>query len=261
MAKDHKKPTKAELEEQAIAALQPSATPPPPSPSPSEPPPSKPNVSPSPTPPPPSPSPSEPPPSPDYKERYKESTREAQILHAKNKKLNESIEQAGDIPDPTEEELRNEFSEWDDMTETEKKLAKSAYVSIQRFAKLQEATKEFKDIDVWSGKVDTFIADPKTLMQYPELEGKTEEFISFASKPTRRGLDFADLVAAFLYDATRRKISMKGKMFETGTGGPAGKPKPKSDKISLEEAAVIQKTDYNEYKRLLKARKIDMTTV
>ena len=43
---------------------------------------------------------------PDYKKRYADSTREAQILHAKNKKIMEAVEKAKEIPDPTEEELK-----------------------------------------------------------------------------------------------------------------------------------------------------------
>ena len=240
MAKDksHKQPTKGELEQEAKRALEEAISP-------------EPEPTPEPT----------PEPEPDYKKKFLESTREAKILHAKNKKVNEAIEQASGLSDPTEDELRVKYPEWEDMTNTEKTLAREGFISTRRFSVISEATREFKDMDAWVDKVDAFVSDPKILSDHPDLEGKIEEFKVFAGKPSRKGVDFNDLIAAFLYDATRRKPTMKGKMFEIGNGGHGEKPKPKNDKISLDEATLIMKTDYNKYKKLLKDRKIDMTGI
>lgn len=200
----------------------------------------------------------EPQPEVDYKKKFVESTREAQVLHAKNKKINEVIETATNLPDPTEEELKKEFSDWDVMTDTEKRLAKDNLKSTRRFAMLEEVTRESKDIESWNTKVDAFIDDPKTLVDNPELEGKLEDFKLFASKPTRRGVDFSDLVNAFNgEEAKKTKPKNKGAMFETGTGGPNGKDKPKSDKISIEQARILRQTDYKKYLDYLRAGKID----
>ena len=94
-------------------------------------------------------------------------------------------------------------------------------------------------------------------MDHPELEGKVEDFKLFASKPTRRGVDFEDLIPAFLYNESKNKVApKKGQMFEQGTGGNS-KPKPKGDKISTEEGRLLMNTDYNKFKELLKAGKSD----
>lgn len=200
----------------------------------------------------------EPQPEVDYKKKYVESTREAQVLHAKNKKINEAIEHAMTLPDPTEDELKKEFSEWDAMTDTEKRLAKDNLVSTRRFNMLSEVTKESKDIEAWNSKVDTFIDDPKTLTDNPELEGKLDEFKLFATKPTRRGVDFNDLVLAFSGEEAKRvKVKNKGSMFETGSGGPNDRPQPKTDKISIDEARTLRTTNYQKYVEYLKAGKID----
>jgi hypothetical protein len=253
---DHKKPTKEELQEQIDKSLEDvdklKDTPEPdpePEPKPSEPAP-EPEPEPEPKP--------EPQPDVDYKKKFVESTREAQVLHAKNKKINEVIETALTLPDPTDEELKKEFTDWDVMTDTEKKLATDNLKSTRRFAMLEEVTRESKDIETWNTKVDSFVDDPKTLVDNPELEGKLDDFKLFATKPTRRGVDFGDLVLAFGgEEAKKTKPKNKGSMFETGTGGPNDRPKPKSDKISIEQARVLRETDYKKYTEYLKAGKIE----
>ena len=263
----HKKPTKEELAENIKNTAQElendSNSPPAPEPDPE---PSKPEPQPEPEPEPstpaPEPEPSKPEPSPavDYKKKFVDSTREAQVLHAQNKKINEAIESAMKLPEPPEEEMQKQFPEWDAMTDTEKRLAKDNYISSKRFAMLEEVTRESKDIESWNNKVDTFLADPQSLVDNPGLEGRVEDFKIFASKPTRRGADFNDLVSAFLYDLDKTaKPKNKGSMFETGTGGPNDKPKPKSDKITIDQARTLRTTDYKKYLEFLRAGKIDMS--
>jgi hypothetical protein len=192
------------------------------------------------------------------KEKNVASSKEAQVLHAKNKKLTEAIEIADDIPDPTEEEMQVEYTDWDVMSDFEKKIAKDNLISKRRFQTISQVTKEFKDLDAWQAKVEKFVDNPEIFIKYPSMEGKEEEFKSFAMKPTRRGVDFDDLVPAFLYhpDDTPKPKSNKGGMFETGTGGPSSKPNPVASKISIEDAAKIRETNFKKYKELLMAGRI-----
>ena len=192
----------------------------------------------------------------DYKKRYSDSTREAQSLHKKNKKINEAIDEAGKLPDPTEEELKAEYTDWDVMSDTERKLAKDSFTSMKRFAHIHKITEEFRSMDAWANKVDAFINDPASLKDYPALEGNEKEFKTYATdRESRQGADFEDLVGSFVFSTKATVKPKKGKMFETGTGGPPSKPKPK--KISFEDAALIKKNDYNKWKRLLKAGKLE----
>lgn len=191
----------------------------------------------------------------DYKKKFVDSTREAQVLAAKNKKINEAIAKASEIAEPTEDELKKEYSDWDDMTVTEQRFAKDNFINKRRFEVIHESTKEFKDIDAWNSKIDAFVDDPKTLTDNPKLEGKLEEFKAFAAKPTRRGIDLDDLVSAFLYSASIKPAN-KGKMIQSGGGGGSAAQNKSSDKISLTQARQIMKTDYQKYKSLLMAGKI-----
>lgn len=196
----------------------------------------------------------------DYKKRYADSTREAQILHAKNKQLNDAIAEASLLPDPTEEELIKEYPDWDIMTDTEKRLAKDSLISTKRFAIIHEESQKFKKVEEWNEKVDQFTQDPKILVDNPELDGKLDEFKLFASKQSRVGVDFNDLVSAFLYSVEKEKAKIapkKGQMFEQPTGGNM-KPKPKNNMLSVEEGQMLMKTDYNKFKEYLKAGRIQL---
>lgn len=198
----------------------------------------------------------------DYRKKFVESSREAQILHAKNKKYSDAVDAAAGLTDISDDEMRKEFPDWDDMTQTEQRLAKRTTLNERRFALISDARAEEKDVESWNSKVDEFIENPETLVHNPKLEGKQEEFRLFAGKPTRRGVAFDVLVGAFLHELAESKPAPKtGKMFETGTGGPNDRPKPKSDKIPLAEAQVIMETDYPRYRQLLKDNKIDFESV
>lgn len=195
-----------------------------------------------------------------WKNRYTESTREAQVLASQNKRKDEVISQADVLPEPTDEDLKVEavkqgFS-YDDMSEVEKSLFKTSIHTRRKLEKITEVTKEGKDIEEWHGKVDAFIGDPKTLIKYELLEGKTEEFKQFASRPSRRGADFNDLVSAFLFEAEKSKPIHKGKMFETGSGGPNTTRKPKEEKMTADQGRLLMKTNYKAYIEALKAGKI-----
>ena len=200
------------------------------------------------------------PPEPDYREKFKASSKEALVLHAKaeqTEKMNKAIESADTITEIPEDVIKKEYPEWDEMTQTEQRLAKESYISNKRWAAVKEASPVGKDIEVWGEKVDGFITDPKTLVDIPELEGKQDDFKIFAMQKSRRNVDFDTLVAAFLYDATKNAQPKKGKMFEEGTGGDNEKPKPKSDKITLQQARTLRKENYPKYKELLQAGKIE----
>ena len=270
----HKKPTQKELDEGIEKAKKLENEPTPSKPIPSEPKPtpsepipkptpSEPPTEPKPTPsePPTEPTPSEPAPSPDYKKKFIESQREASILNAKNKNINEALEKAKTLPDPTDKEMTSEFPDWEMMSDTEKKLAIDNNKNKKALELLGDVTKESKKIDDWNKKVDVFINDARTLTNNPELEGKITDFKIFALKPTRRNMDFPDLISAFLFDASKNVQKNKGKMFERGSGGPNVKEKPKSDKISVSEADRLRQTDYKKYIKYVKAGKIDTSEI
>ena len=256
MPKGHVKPTKEELEANALKAAEEAdklKNAPHASPSPS---PEAPSASPSPEAPSPSPSPEIP-----YKKKAIAQGKENIVLHGKQKKMNDAIDEANNIPDPTEEEMRVEYPEWDDMTETEKKTALKTIKNDRRFAILQRARASERDIEDWNTKVEVFAKDPKTLVSHPELEGKMDEFAMYAMGESRRGVALDILVSAFLHDETKTMKPKKGAMFPAGGGGRGGKPKPKTTKIGLDEARTLRQSNYPEYLKKLRAGEIDNSEI
>lgn len=186
------------------------------------------------------------------------SARENQKILAKNRVLNQALDESNNTPEPTEEELTKEFPEWEVMDEVSKKLAKETVVNRKFREKMVEAREKSKKIEKWDEDVVAFAEDPRTLIEYSDLEGKIEEFKVYATQESNNNVPFKVLVGAFLHEKSM-KPKNKGKMFEDGTGGPAQPVKPKSDKISMAEAESIRDTDYGKYRELLKAGKIDLS--
>jgi len=196
----------------------------------------------------------------DYKTKFIHSTKEAQMLFSKNKKLQEAFNKASKVEPPTEEELQKEYSDWDIMSDLEKKLAKDNLINRKRFEAIEQFNIENQQMNVWEEKVNDFITDPNTLVKYQSLEGREEEFKLFASKDSRRGNDFDDIVSAFLYKIDQVKpVKKKGKMMESGTGGASKKAEPVKKTLSIEEGRELRKRDYAKWKEMLKAGKIDQT--
>lgn len=191
-----------------------------------------------------------------YKKKAIEQGRENIIIQSKNKKLNEAIDQASAIVDPTEDEMKSAYPDYEDMTQTEKMLAKDSLINKKRFSLIHQAAQEGKDLQKWNETVDSFIDDPKTLVDNPELEGKTDEFKIFASKPSRRGVDFQDIIGAFLHDVTKTTVVKKKQMFESGSGGLNDKPVVKTNKLSIEQGKALREHDYSKFRELLKAGRI-----
>lgn len=203
----------------------------------------------------------EPEPEVDLKKKLSASARENQKILAKNRKLNQAIDESNDIPEPTEEELIKEYPDWEIMSDTEKKLVTEAIISKKFRQRIVQAREEGKKIEKWNEEVDKFVEDPQALIDNPELEGKTEEFKVFATEESNNSVPFKILIGAFLHQNQTAKSKNKGQMFPTGSGGPNDRPQPKSDKLTVDQAAQLRKTDYAKFKEYLKAGKIDLESI
>lgn len=193
-----------------------------------------------------------------FKKEVSASSRENQRIYAKNRVLNKALVEAEEIPEPTEEEMKSIYrDDWDLMSDIDKDLAKETIISKKWRSKISEASNQANKIEKWYEQIDTFIDDPKTLIDNPELEGKTEEFREFANNPENNSVPFKTLIGAFMYENSKNQKSNKGGMFIRSKGGSNEKPQPKSDKISLDDARKLRETNYSKYKELLIAGKIE----
>lgn len=199
---------------------------------------------------------------PDYKKKFSESSRESQKNYYAHRKVTDAIAEADGLNPPTDEELTQEAKmkgfEYDDMSDVEKSLFRTSVLNERRLAKITEASKEVRGVQEWVDKVEEYIEDPRIIKENPVLAGKEKEFKEFAELKENRGVNFELLTSAFLYKLQKEAPPKhKGKMFETGNGGSNEKPKPKSDKISLAEAAILKNRDYKKWKEYVDTDKID----
>jgi len=185
------------------------------------------------------------------------SARENQKIYAKNRVITKALVDADDVQDPTEDELKAEYDEWDVMSNTERKFAKDAIINRKWRETIRQAKDQATKIEKWNDSVEAYISDPKTLSDNPELEGKEESFVAFATTEENNSVPFKLLVSAFLHDHQGKTINNKGSMFETGTGGPNVKPIPVSNKLSLDESRKLRETDYNKWKEYVKENRIE----
>src|SRR3990167_5728656 len=192
----------------------------------------------------------------DYKKRYSDSTREAHKLASQNRVINKALADAEDVPEPTEDELVKEYPDWDVMSDIEKTLAKETVISRNWRKVISEAKEQATKIEKWNESVEEFVDDPKTLIDNPDLEGKTDEFKEFATQETNNSVPMNILVSAFLHENSANRQPNKGRMFEKGTGGPNDKPQSKDGSITLEESRKLRETNYDLWKEKLAAGKI-----
>lgn len=188
----------------------------------------------------------------DWKARYRGSTQEAQVLASRNKDLVQSVDEAANLTEPTDEEMQNEFpNEWDLMDNFQKKIAKDNLLNKRRFELVNQSVQKTKKSEEWVGKVKEFTDNPVTLENYPLLKGKEVEFSQFCAIPSRVGVEFDDLVKAFLFDVPPVRPQRKS-LFETKGGGEGLKPKG----LTPEEVSFLRINDQKKYKELIKAGKI-----
>jgi hypothetical protein len=189
--------------------------------------------------------------------KYKAQQAEAQIQAEKSKSIAAKAEQAANIADPTEAELRSfvaqDGANWDELTTFEQSMTKRTYISEKRSQLVLEAVQEGKKVDEWAGKVDTFIETTDGKPEFIELSGNEADFRKFAMKEAHRGTPIDVLLPAFLHQLPPKKQN-RGDLFLKGGGGE--KQVQKDGLMDAEQVAKLRTSNPKEYKRLIKAGKV-----
>jgi hypothetical protein len=197
----------------------------------------------------------------DYKEKYTESTREAQALFFKNQKLTETIGEADSMSEPTAEELkayaRVQGAEYDDLDTFSQNILKRTFINEKKFDLIKNVANESKKIDEWSKKVDNFIEESIDNSSYPSLNSLGTDFKKFSMKESRRGLDLNDLVSSFLYNNDKaKKNDSPSSVLLSGGNSQAAPIKPAG--LNENDIAIIRQKNPREYKRMIKSGEIDL---
>ena len=193
----------------------------------------------------------------DWKAKFQASQRESMVQGFKSKEIQGAYELAAKVPVPSNEDMKKEYADWDDMDAVSQKLAMENLLNKRRFETVSTVIDKFKPIDDWNKKVDEFVADPKVLNAHEELEGKQEEFKTFATKPSRRGMDFDDLLLAFNGDlAAHPPVHHVGSQLPVPSSGPKSPEKPADDRLTAAQGRELMKSNWKEFVEKLRAGKI-----
>lgn len=174
----------------------------------------------------------------DYETKFKESTREAQILAARLAEY-EKPPRKELTNEPTDSDLQAAFPEWDVMTDTERKLARQSFTATRIASSLQQKEHEREAQTRWNTDLELIIASK------PALQGKEQAFKDFAKKPTHKGAPLETLVSAFLFESSSNPSPVPSSTPQPGllpgNGGPREAEKPKL--ISATELKTLRVTD------------------
>lgn len=194
------------------------------------------------------------PPAIDWQKKFVESQKESMVLSKQIEELTIKEVPHVEVDDKHMTEIYGE--DWETMTNHEKIMAKE--IEINKQEKIEERAKrelENKKNELgqkWTDSVNDFV-DTDMISFYPEMKGKEEEFKKFATKPTRRGLAFDDLVKIFKADNPNKIIKTKRNLFNA-PGGPGKKITP--EKMSVDDIRRLRLTNPRKYNEMVVAGKI-----
>lgn len=193
--------------------------------------------------------------------RARESGQEAMILHSKNKKIMETIDEAESLPAPTTEELSayaKEMGEnYEDLDTFAQNILKESLMNKKRFAKISSLAEEERQVARWVSKVQDFIDREDISQQYPAIASQSEEFLKYASKKSHIGSDLDLLVAGFLWK--NPVVKHQGSVLLPSGKGASAPSQSKVTEPTEDDARVIRIQDPKKYKQMIKNRKFKTT--
>ena len=179
----------------------------------------------------------------DYETKFKESSREAQILAAQleQERLKNSKELTNE---PTDSDLQAAFPDvdWAEANSFTKTLARTTLSADRKATSLQQKEQEREAATRWNTDLELTIA------QNPTLQGKEQAFKAFAGKPTHKGAPLPTLVSAFLFEASSTPTTPSAPKpgLLPGNGGPRGTEKTKI--MAPEALRTLRETDPAAYR-------------
>lgn len=186
----------------------------------------------------------------DYKQKFAESTREAQLLASKIKHLENKINSSLSSEVPAEKELKDLYPDWDNLGELERRLAVQTVTFGKRLNKVEQTFNSLKEETEWNKELNRFLEKSRVLDTYADIHNREKEFRAFAQKPTHKGIALDVLAKAFLFDEIETGTPVKRKpVLESGSSGI--KTTTNQKKITAEELSALRKNDYKKYTDLI----------
>jgi len=182
---------------------------------------------------------------PDFQEKFRQSSREAQNLMAKATQAQARIEQLTNI-NITEDELRAIYPDWNSFNDIEKRAFRETALANKKANLAMNIALDFQEQKAW----ETDFA--KTLRANPALAGREEEFKAYCYKSAHKNVPIDVLVKSFLFDLPKEPTpapATPAQGLERGSGGP--RSEQRDAELSEEQLAQIRVSDPKRYRQIL----------
>lgn len=131
---------------------------------------------------------------PDYKKKFRESSRESQVLLGSFAEMKRVLGEVTSADIPTDEDLAREYPEFDVLSDFEKNQLRRTVATDRKMNKLlvivDGVSQEGEKVKAISDFIET----------RPELKGKEDDFLRFCLMPSHKGAPAATLLSAYLYE-------------------------------------------------------------
>lgn len=191
----------------------------------------------------------------DYKEKFSNSSREAQILAQKLKETEALLGKLTSENIPSDEEIARTVPGYEYMSDGEKYLVKRQ-MAVENESRRTTLTTERKRLqDEYKQQIDTMVVSD------PRLKGKEDAFREFISKPSRAGVDGETLLSAFLFDANASAPSTTTPPTRPGLargvgGSQINSPEQNKSGYTEEQIAFMRKNEPKKYMDLVRRKLI-----
>ena len=175
----------------------------------------------------------------DLKKKFGASTAENQNLQAR---LDAEARARQELTkEPTDSDLRTAFPLWDQMSDTEKELARRTFGAERIAGNAAQQVQTIQAERSWNTSIELAIASNTA------LQGKEQAFREYASRPQYRNTPLDVLANSFLQinGATPTPKATPKPGLETGSGGPRETPKPVL--LDADQLEALRKSNYKVY--------------
>jgi hypothetical protein len=184
----------------------------------------------------------------DYETKFKESQKEAMVLKAQLDKIEAEKDKKVIIDEVF---LNQKYPDWEEMTTGEQRAIKKAEELEQEVQEIKNNANKFNNDREWQEKVNNFVTDDLPVL-LPDIVGREEDFIKFATRPTRKGTPLEELGKIYLYD--NPPPPKKRNLFHSGSSaGDSPTPENGSDADLIKK---LRESEPAKFMKLVRAGKI-----
>jgi hypothetical protein len=200
----------------------------------------------------------------DWKKKFSESAAEAQRIADEQKVISDAFAASQNVGLPTDEECVQRFGE-DFLNESE--LTKSmARQSLQREKKDQLITGANQLVEAKRRRlveIKGFAFTPDNQQSFPLIKGREDEFIKFANKESRKGMDLEDIATFFtswkreqLAHTPQKQVSRQPLMERGNRATLHNSVDRKPSAFGADKVKTLRQADAKAYGQMIKSKQI-----